>query len=313
MAHSAPAYAVCCVPFRRHTGGARVDVSIPQEVSVFHPLDPFGFGRTGYAKAARTFAPLPHDLRGLTVAVTGANGALGLATVQALAARGATVWMLVRDAARGEAARATVSGDARVAVLDVANLSAIAAFPPMQVDVLVHNAGMLADRRDDVPSPLGPLERTVATHLVGPWALSHRLQAATTIWVSSGGMYTQRLDVDATFAPPEPFDGVRAYARCKRAQLVVAAHLGHHAMHPGWADSEGVRTSLPRFHRLTRTILRTPEQGADTIVWLAATRPTTPGFWFDRAPAPAFAVPGTRHAAEEAGRLIALLEAYQAA
>ena len=57
-------------------------------------------------------------------------------------------------------------------------------------------------------------------------------------------------------------------------------------MHPGWADTPGVASSLPGFRRLTGPILRTNEQGADTIVWLAA-RPTrrcrsTGGFWHDR-------------------------------
>ena len=41
------------------------------------------------------------------------------------------------------------------------------------------------------------------------------------------------------------------------------------AMHPGWADTPAIATSLPRFHAVTGAILRTPEQGADTIVWLA--------------------------------------------
>ena len=54
------------------------------------------------------------------------------------------------------------------------------------------------------------------------------------------------------------------------AQRLEGSGVVVHAMHPGWADTPGVRTSLPTFHRLTRPLLRTPEQGADTIVWLAA-------------------------------------------
>jgi hypothetical protein len=41
------------------------------------------------------------------------------------------------------------------------------------------------------------------------------------------------------------------------------------AMHPDWADTPGVITVLPQFHRLTERVLRTPEEGADSIVWLA--------------------------------------------
>ena len=41
-------------------------------------------------------------------------------------------------------------------------------------------------------------------------------------------------------------------------------------MHPGWADTPGIKSSIPTFQRIMRPLLRTPEQGADTIVWLAA-------------------------------------------
>lgn len=271
-----------------------------------HPLDPFGFGRPGYEKHARSFDPrdLTARLDGLTVAITGANSGLGLAASRALGRMGASVLMLCRDRERGEAARRTVPGDARVVLLDVSDLAAVRALELPRPDVLVHNAGALLDRREVV----GGLERTVATHVVGPWLLGHRVKAPTTIWVSSGGMYTQRLEVDRTFDPPEPFDGVTAYARCKRAQLVIARHLGQHVMHPGWADSPGVESSLPGFYKLTRSVLRTPEQGADTIVWLATKRPEKADFWFDRAPAPEHRLPFTRCAPAEEERLLARLQ-----
>lgn len=269
-------------------------------------LDPFGFGRPGFERHARTFRPLPRA-DGLVVAVTGANSGIGLATAALLAERGATVWMLCRDRDRADRARQGLSGDLRVAQLDVADPASIAALDLPRPDVLVHNAGMLADRYERV----GPWERTVATHVVGPWLLSQRLRAPITIWVSSGGMYTQRLDTGRLFDPPRPFDGVTAYARCKRAQVVLARRLGQHAMHPGWADSPGVQSSLPRFHRLTRGVLRTAAQGADTIVWLALTRPE-PGFWFDRAPAREHVLPWTRGDEAEEERLLQHLASLDA-
>jgi len=202
-------------------------------------------------------------------------------------------------------ARATVGPDARVVLVDVAVRASVDGVDLPELDVLVHNAGALDTRRAEVEG----LERTVATHLVGPWRLSRRVRAATTVWVSSGGGLTQRLDVERTFHPPEPFDGVNAYARAKRAQLAVARRLGHHAMHPGWADTPGVVSGLPAFHRLTRSILRTPAQGADTIVWLAATRPAGRDFWFDRAPAEEFPIPWTRPPEGAEEQLLARLEA----
>ena len=265
-------------------------------------LDPLGYGRTGYERHARRFDPADdtRDLSGLTVAITGANRGLGLAATRALAARGASVFMVCRDAERGAAARATVTGDARVVVLDVSRAASIDAVDLPALDVLVHNAGALDTTRAEADG----LERTVATHVVGPCRLSARVRAHTTVWVASGGGLTQRLDVDRTWDPPEPFDGVTAYARCKRVQITLARRLGHHAMHPGWADTPGVAASIPGFHRFTRSILRTPEQGADTVVWLAATRPAAPGFWFDRTRVAEFPVPFTRSTPREEERLM---------
>ena len=69
-----------------------------------------------------------------------------------------------------------------------------------------------------------------------------------------------------------------AYARTKRMQVVLAGRVGASAAsdassaHPGWVDTPGIADSLPPFKKLTRPILRTPEQGADTFVWLVAAR-----------------------------------------
>ena len=94
---------------------------------------------------------------------------------------------------------------------------------------------------------------------------------------------------------PDDYDGVRAYARAKRAQVALNEQWANrhpdgppptfHAMHPGWADTPGVADSLPLFRRITGPFLRTPAEGADTVVWLAAAdEPTTSGrFWLDRA------------------------------
>jgi dehydrogenase/reductase SDR family member 12 len=70
-----------------------------------------------------------------------------------------------------------------------------------------------------------------------------------------------------------------------------------HAMHPGWADTPGVASSLPAFHKVTRKVLRTPAEGADAIVWLAASEQagrSTGRFWLDRQPRTTHVFPGTR-------------------
>ena len=91
------------------------------------------------------------------------------------------------------------------------------------------------------------------------------------------------------------YKGVRAYARTKRMQVVLAEQLAAdldrpgdavvHSMHPGWAATPGVTDSLPGFDKVAGPILRSPEQGADTIVWLAAAAEpgrSTGKFWHDR-------------------------------
>jgi hypothetical protein len=68
-------------------------------------------------------------------------------------------------------------------------------------------------------------------------------------------------------------------------------------MHPGWADTPGIRSGLPGFARVMGPVLRTPEQGADTAVWLAAAPEAALAngqFWLDRRPRWEHKVPWTR-------------------
>ena len=80
------------------------------------------------------------------------------------------------------------------------------------------------------------------------------------LFVTSGGMYGQRLRADDPEFTSGEYSGTTAYARSKRAQVELLPVLadrwsgdgiGVHAMHPGWADTPGVVESLPRFHKLT--------------------------------------------------------------
>lgn len=293
----------------------------------------FSFDRSGFHRHARSFAPndLDVDLSGRVCLVTGANSGIGLETSRALAARGATVWMLCRDRARGERAARQVRADTRsrrvhLSLLDVSDLGAIRrfarGFPEPRVDVLVHNAGVLPDRR--IASVDGH-EITLATHVLGPWTLTQALLPrlrgspdARVVFVSSGGMYTQRLSLDDCEWLRRPYDGVAAYAQTKRMQVVLAELLAEDlqgsrftvsCMHPGWADTPAVRTSLPRFWKALRHRLRTPAEGADTVVWLAASHAAhgRPGlFWFDRGPRTTHLLPWTRESDADRRALRAL-------
>jgi NAD(P)-dependent dehydrogenase (short-subunit alcohol dehydrogenase family) len=124
-------------------------------------------------------------------------------------------------------------------------------------------------------------------------------------------MYTRRLNLEDPNWIRRDYDGVVAYAETKRAQVVLSGLWAEelrgssvvvNAMHPGWADTPAVRSSLPRFYRLTRHILRTPAEGADTVVWLAAcprARDWTGRFFFDRQARSAHLLPFTRESDED--------------
>lgn len=271
------------------------------------------FTRIGFA-ARRRLAGWPSwdgvDRTGRVVVLTGGTSGLGLAAARQLVRLGATVVLVGRDVAKTEATvrrlrDETGSATVEAAVADMGDLSAVrrlaadvlARHP--RVDVLVHNAGALDAVRGVTADGN---EQTVATHVLGPFLLTALLRPALraaapsrVLWVSSGGMYTQPLDVDGLELHAAHYDGTIAYARAKRAQVVLAEQLAErltadgvvvHAMHPGWADTPGVARSLPTFRRVVGRLLRTPEEGADTVVWLAVDDgvplATTGKFWLDR-------------------------------
>jgi NAD(P)-dependent dehydrogenase (short-subunit alcohol dehydrogenase family) len=288
---------------------------------VVDPLIVPSFDRTGFRIHSLAFRPddLDVDLSSRRCLVTGANSGIGFETSLALADLGAEVVLLCRSAERGEQAVASIreqTGNARVSLelLDVSDLASVRAAAARlasgPVDVLVHNAGVLPEER--VLTRDG-LELTFATHVVGPFLLTRLLRGqlekspdARVVWVSSGGMYTRRLNLQDPSWQSRAYDGVAAYAETKRAQVVLSELWAEqlrgspvvvNAMHPGWADTPAVRSSLPRFHRVTRQILRTPAEGADTVVWLAASpaaRTHTGRFFLDRQERRTHLLPFTR-------------------
>ena len=91
----------------------------------------------------------------------------------------------------------------------------------------------------------------------------------------------------------------------------VARGIAFYVMHPGWADTDGVKRSLPRFRKILRPILRDAASGADTALWLAGTRPAQPErelVWFDRAIRPAHVYERTRASKDTPQSLVAYLE-----
>jgi dehydrogenase/reductase SDR family protein 12 len=301
-------------------------------------VDPFivsSFDRTGFRIHGLAFEAedLDVDLSGRRCLITGANSGIGFETALALADLGAEVVLMCRNAERGEEAAQQIreqTGSSLVSLelVDMSDLASIrvvaARLASGPVDVLVHNAGVLPDQRVETADGL---ESTFATNVVGPFLLTSLLRGnlekssdARVIWVSSGGMYTRGLNLEDPNWNEREYDGVIAYAETKRAQVVMAelwaealrgSSVVVNAMHPGWADTPSVETSLPRFHRVMRSILRTPAEGADTVVWLAAcprARQWTGRFFFDRKERRTHLLPFTRESEEDRRALWELCE-----
>ncbi len=299
------------------------------------PTIALSFSRPGFRIHRATFraADLDVDLSSHRILVTGANSGIGRATASALARLGAEVFLLCRSDTRGiatERAMRAETGNPRIhhARLDVSHLADVrefaARFAPDRIDGLIHNAGVLPQRREETPEGL---ERAFATHVVGPWLLTQRLlpklraaPRARVIHVSSGGMYTTRLSLADPNVTRRRYDGVAAHAQSKRMQVVLSEAMAErlagsaitsNAMHPGWADTPAVRASLPRFHAVTRSMLRRPEEAADTVVWLAAATHLdgiSGRFYFDRVPRATHYLPWTREAAGDRERFWTLVE-----
>lgn len=252
-------------------------------------------------------------IEGKNCIVTGANSGIGYATAEGLASRGATVYIVCRNKERGEAAlskiqSATGNKNVHLEVCDISSISDVKSFASRfcakdePIHVLVNNAGLLEHNRlitsegYEMNFAVNVLGTCTMTELMVP-LLEKAAPDARVITVASGGMYTAPLMEDLQFSSME-FDGVEQYARNKRVQVAVTEKwadmykdkgIGFYSMHPGWAETPGVAKSLPGFSKSLSGKLRTSEEGADTVIWLALQpkeKLVSGGFYFDRAEAP---------------------------
>jgi dehydrogenase/reductase SDR family member 12 len=270
-----------------------------------------GYGDVGL-RVRRALPGWPADpprMDGQVALVTGAASGIGLAAAAGFARLGASVRVLARTQQRAGDAVAQVleqvpGADVRPVACDVSSLAELRAFVARfiaeeeRLDVLVNNAGVMPDARE---RSADGVELTFATHVLAPWTLIDGLRdllarsaPARVINVGSGGLYGQSLPAGDPQSERTRYGPKKIYARTKRQQLVITEQWAErlagtgivvHAMHPGWVDTQGVREWLPVFRVVTRPIIRGPEQGADTIVWLgAAPEPLrcSGRFWHDR-------------------------------
>ncbi|KAI9335617.1 hypothetical protein DFJ73DRAFT_851443 [Zopfochytrium polystomum] len=273
-------------------------IAIKYRADVFRSWGSAEFTKEGFARNCGSFNrdALGVTLKGKTAIVTGANAGLGKVVALELAKKGATVHMVCRDPVRGKEARdeiAEASQNTNVLcdIVDVSRpkdikeyvqrLESASANAPFKLDILVNNAGILPATRVETPDGL---ESTFATNTVGTYFLTtlllpalKRAEGSRVISVSSGGMYKVQLSTADLQYEKTEFNGSLAYDQTKRAQVELSTYWAKQhpsvffvSMHAGWCDTPGVQSSIPGFYKMMKEHLRTAEQGADTIVWAAA-------------------------------------------
>lgn len=234
------------------------------------------------------------DLRDRTVLITGANTGIGRATAEALAARGATLYLACRSEARArpvvaQIAQTTGNDSLHLLALDLADLSSVracaAAFLAIgaPLHALINNAG-LAGKRGLTPAGF---ELAFGTNHLGPFLLTSLLldrlresAPARIVTVASDAHYGVRgIDFDAVRRPTRTRTAIHEYSVSKLANVLHAAELARrldgtgvttYALHPGMVASDVWREVPWPIRPLMKLRMRSPAEGAKTPVYCAS-------------------------------------------
>ena len=227
--------------------------------------------------------------------ITGATSGIGRVAALSLAQQGFKMLLVARSREKGEAVQRVIRGivpdsSPEFYVGDLSSQQSIRALANEirsahpRIDVLVNNAGGVFGSR--VLTPEG-IEYTFALNHLGYFALTNLLLDslksagdARIVNVSSEVHKFGKLDLNHLDADGE-YNAMKAYAQSKLANLLFTYELSRqlastritvNALHPG-----GVRTNFGRdlpgavgmFFRHFGFLLRSPEKGAETLIWLA--------------------------------------------
>lgn len=293
------------------------------------------FTKLGYRESRRRWDAVSAYQGDRHALITGATSGLGKAAALQLAALGARLTLVARSKNKARELVAELqqqTGNQRIA-FEIADLSVMSEVHALcdrlleagdPIDILINNAGALFNPRQQTSEGF---EKSFALLLLSPFILTDRLhpllqkaESPRVINVLSGGMYSQKIRVGDLQSQRGEYSGSVAYARAKRGLMIVTEEWAKrwrkdgivvNAMHPGWADTPGVETALPGFYRITKRLLRTPEEGADTIVWLAASTEAalvSGKFWLDREQHPSHLSTRTHETPSERRKLLETLD-----
>ncbi len=238
------------------------------------------------------------SMDGKVALVTGAASGIGQATAIGLAREGATVVLLVRNAARGEQAlrdvRAAVP-DATLETLecDLASQASIREAARRfseehdRLDVLVNAAGVFVKEKTLTADGI---ELTFATNYLAYFLLTQELlpllrQSAPSRVVNVASKYGRAaIDFDDVQKLKVPYSYLKATPPTMLARVLFTQELAQrlegsgvvaNAVHPGLVAKTGLlQDTRGPFKVITDIVGTTPEKGADTVLWLA-TAPET--------------------------------------
>jgi NAD(P)-dependent dehydrogenase (short-subunit alcohol dehydrogenase family) len=223
--------------------------------------------------------------------ITGANAGIGRAAAERIAAAGGTVVLVCRDRARCDAARreiVTRTGNTRVetAIADLASQREVRHLADEirtrfgRLDVLINNAGVITKTRELTEDGL---ERQFAVNHLAPFLLTRLLLPLLTesapsriITVASEAHREGRIDFD-DLQGARSYRALRAYRQSKLANVLFTRELARrlqgtgvtaNALHPGVVVSKLLFGGW-KIAKLARPFLKTPEEGAETVVYLA--------------------------------------------
>ncbi len=235
-------------------------------------------------------------MEGKVVLITGGTSGIGKATAAALATMGADVVVTGRNRGRGEVALAEIrrqSGSEKVTLM-LADLAVQAEVRGLaqsflerrdRLDVLVNNAGLIQSRRTETPDGI---ELTLAVNHLAPFLLTNLLldlleksAPSRIITVASEARRGAQIDFD-DLNSERRYRAFPVYGMTKKANILFTYELAQrlrgtgvvaNCVHPGGVNSgfgDNNRSLGILIFRALKPFMRTPERGAETIVYLAS-------------------------------------------